>query len=541
MSASVYPVHVDATLDSHLSRWLWLVKWVLAIPHFVILAFLWVAFVLLTAVALFAILFTGRYPRRIFEFNVGVLRWSWRVSYYTYAALGTDHYPPFTLDEVPDYPAHFSVDYPEHLSRGLVLVKWWLLAIPHYLIVALLAGSGLYVAWDTTQNNGSGAEYGWGGGLIGLLAIIAAVVLMVTGRYPQQLFDLILGLNRWVLRVAAYAGLMTDEYPPFRLDMGGHEGGSAAYVAVPAAAPPAAPGHAAPWGAGRVLTMVLGALVFLVAGGLLTSGAVLGVADRTLRNDQGFLMSPLQTVSTSTYAVATEPLTIDAGTTGDYVPQALLGDVALRAQGNDLFVGVARSADAEAYLAGVEHTTLVDIRGVGETRTPVYEDSAGGAPAVGPQQSDIWVASASGTGEQELSWAPEAGDWTLVLMNADASPGVAADVSVGAEARVLGWVALGLLVGGGLLLLLSIALVLAALYGGRRHATQAAMAGSTPPGATPGAPPPGPPPGATSGPTTPGSTPPGPPPGATRPGPPPGATSGPTTPDAPPPGPPPGT
>jgi hypothetical protein len=484
MSAQAYPVHVDATLDSHLSRWLWLVKWVLAIPHYVVLAFLWIAFVVLTAFALFAILFTGRYPRAIFDFNVGVLRWSWRVSYYTYGALATDHYPPFTLEERPDYPAHLSVDYPEHLSRGLVLVKWWLLAIPHYLIVALLAGSGLYVAWDTTQGTAGGAEYGWGGGLIGLLAVIAAVMLAVTGKYPQQLFDLILGLNRWVLRVAAYAGLMTDEYPPFRLDMGGHEPGGVAHVAVPAAAPPA-PEQARPWGAGRVITLVLGVLVFLVAGGLLAGGATLGVADRALRNDQGFLMSPIQDVSTSTYAVATEPLTIDTGTSGDYVPQSLLGEVTLRADAvgdGDLFVGVARSADADAYLAGVEHTTLVDIEGAGANRTPVYEDSAGAAPSVEPRDSDIWVASATGPGEQELTWAPEGGDWTIVLMNADAGAGVAADVRVGAEAPVLGWVALGLLVAGGLFLLAAIALFLGALYGGRR---QPASASATPAGTPP--------------------------------------------------------
>lgn len=215
-----YPVRIEGELDSRLSRWQWLVKWVLAIPHYFLLIFLWLAFVVLTVVAGFAIVFTGRYPRSIFDFNVGVLRWTWRVSFYTYGVLGTDQYPPFTLDDV-DYPATFDVAYPVRLSRGLVLVKWWLLAIPQYLIVGLLT-SGLI--WWTTQIGDSGqAILQIGGGLIGLLVLVAALALLFTGRYPRGLFDLVMGLNRWVFRVVAYAALMRDEYPPFRLDSGGTE------------------------------------------------------------------------------------------------------------------------------------------------------------------------------------------------------------------------------------------------------------------------------------------------------------------------------
>src|SRR5450755_4189641 len=115
------------------------VKWLLIIPHVVVLFFLWCAVTVLTVVAGFAILFTGRYPRAIFDFNVGVMRWTWRVGFYTTSAFGTDRYPPFSLEPDPSYPADLQIDYPRHLSRGLVLVKWWLLAIPHYLVVAVFA------------------------------------------------------------------------------------------------------------------------------------------------------------------------------------------------------------------------------------------------------------------------------------------------------------------------------------------------------------------------------------------------------------------
>ncbi|MBW3652351.1 MAG: DUF4389 domain-containing protein [Actinobacteria bacterium] len=219
IAPKAYPLRIEAELSSELSRGLWLVKWLLVIPHVIALVFLWVAFVILTVVAFFAILVTGRHPRAIFDFKVGVLRWSWRVAFYSYSALGSDRYPPFTLADVPDYPARLEVEYPQELSRGLVVVKWWLLALPHYLIVGVFAGG----AWAGV--NAANDDWAWtsGGGLIGLLVLIAGVVLLFTGRYPRSIFDFVMGMNRWCYRVVAYAALMTDAYPPFRLDMGGPE------------------------------------------------------------------------------------------------------------------------------------------------------------------------------------------------------------------------------------------------------------------------------------------------------------------------------
>lgn len=223
--ASTGPVHLEGHLDADQSRGLWLVKWLLAIPHWIVLFFLWLALWVLTIIAFFGILFTGRYPRGIFDFNVGVMRWTWRVGFYSYSALGTDRYPPFTLEDVPDYPARFDIAYPDHLSRGLIFVKW-LLAIPHLIIVAVFTGGwalGAPGPWGFADDS----TWGWHGapGLIGVLVVIAAIALLFTGRYPRGLFDLVVGLNRWVFRVAAYTGLMRDEYPPFRLDMGEDEPG----------------------------------------------------------------------------------------------------------------------------------------------------------------------------------------------------------------------------------------------------------------------------------------------------------------------------
>jgi hypothetical protein len=432
-----YPLRVEGELDSTLSRWLWLVKWLLAIPHYIILFFLWAAFVVMSIVAFFAILFTGRYPRGIFDFNVGVLRWTWRVVFYSYGALGTDRYPPFTLDEAADYPAKLEVDYPERLSRGLVLVKWWLLAVPQYIVVAILVGgTSVFLWWEESY---------WGPGLIPVLVLIAGVALLFTTRYPRGIFDFVLGLDRWVLRVAAYAALMTDRYPPFRLDQGATDLAPEQRLFEPAAIAEPAVAEAAPtreWTAGRIVAIIAGSILALISLGLLAGGVTGIVYDLTQRDSDGFLMSPSEQFDTASYALVSETLDI-----GSEVPQwvidELIGTVRIKSESEQpVFIGIASESDGESYVRDVRRAVVTDID------DPDYSPRPGGPPSSPPTEQTFWVASTSGAGNQVLDWDVEDGDWVIVVMNPDGSAGVTADLRIGAEVDPLIWIAIGFVVAG---------------------------------------------------------------------------------------------
>jgi hypothetical protein len=458
MSARPYPVHVEGRLDPDLSRWLWVVKWLLAIPHYIVLVFLWAAYVLLGIVAFFAILFTRRYPRAIFDFNVGVLRWTWRVGFYTFGALGTDRYPPFTLDDVPDYPARLAVEYPGPLSRGLVLVKWWLLAIPQYLIVSVIVGGGGWLAW-----RGEHWSWSWGGGLVGLLVLIAGFALLFTGRYPRGLFDLVVGLDRWAFRVLGYASLMTDAYPPFRLDQGGSDPGIPAGEQLvlddTGAGAPAEPiaAERGRWSGGRVALLAVGAVLGLVSLGVLAGGVGALVIDWTQRED-GFVTSPRHTYSTPTYALVSETADLDGP---GWAWEDLVGTVRIQGRSDDpVFLGIGPDLDVERYLDGVAHEVVHDI---GQDDDDEDDRRPGGAPATPPGEQTFWAASAQGTGEVNLDWDPENGRWAVVVMNADGSRFVDATLSIGAELDALPWVGAALLGIGLLLALLAAGLIYASL------------------------------------------------------------------------------
>jgi hypothetical protein len=463
--ARAYPVRMTAVAEpDRPSRGLWLVKWLLLIPHGIVLAFLWLAFAVLTVVAFVAILVTGRYPRAIFDFTVGVLRWSWRVSYYAYGALGTDRYPPFSLRSDPGYPADLHVEYPERLSRGLVLVKSWLLAIPHYFVLAALTGPGATVTYDLDGSRGRG-----GPGLLTVLAVIAGVALLFTGRLPQGLYDLLLGASRWGLRVAAYAGLMTDAYPPFRLDQGGSEPAATLTGAPP---PPAG----SRWSAGPVLSVVAGAAALALGASLATgAGALL------LAREDGFVTAPERSVDTRGYAVLTDVLRLE----GIGLDEAL-GQLRVRAEADDdtaIFLGIGPADEVQAYLDGVSRSVLIGL---------AERDLPGGPPPGEPSEVD-WLASVSGPGSQELRFDPQEGSWRVVLMRADLGAGLSADVDAGAELPWLEPVA-ATLVGFGALLMLGGAVAIGLGVRAASREPEHATAGPPPAPSGPPPAPSGPPP-----------------------------------------------
>jgi len=186
-----YPVTFDCEYPERLSRWKIFLKWLFAIPHLIIVYLLLAVAGILQFIAFFAILFTKRWPRGLFDFTVQIYRWSLNTTAYAILLL-RDEYPPFSGDS-GEYPLVLEVEYRDDLSRWQIFLKW-LFAIPHLIILSVLF-IGVFFA-----------------------VIIAFFAILITGRYPRGLFDFVVGSMRWMIRVQAYSHwLMTDRYPPFSL------------------------------------------------------------------------------------------------------------------------------------------------------------------------------------------------------------------------------------------------------------------------------------------------------------------------------------
>jgi hypothetical protein len=326
------------------------------------------------------------------------------------------------------------------------------LAIPHYLVVGVFIGG----AWAIGREAGDVAR---APGLIGLLVLIAGVALLFTGRYPRQIFDFVLGMNRWALRVAAYAGLMTDEYPPFRMDLGGSEPTGGATVTVPAREFDRAAGtpQRRGWNPARVVSVVAGSVVGLAALGVLGAGGVAAWATATQRDAAGYLTTESRSLDTSSYAITSEHIQL-SGPLGWWAPTRLLGTIRVRATNADpqvpVFIGVGPTGRTDRYLGGVPHM-VVNEWGVGGRGLT----GGSSAPVPAPESSDVWTAHVSGSGTQSLAWPAHNGSWVLAVMNADGRPGVAVQVDVGVTLPALGTIAVVLIAVGVALMAGTVALI----------------------------------------------------------------------------------
>ena len=424
----------------------------------------------LTLVAYLAVLFTGRYPHAIATYNLGVLRWGWRVNYYGYQALGTDHYPPFTLADVPDYPARLTLDEMPRPRRWQPLVAWFL-ALPHMLILGALTGAAVWPFADTTNGRATASL-----GVVTLGILITGIALLITGRYPRGLFDLLVGIARWNLRVASYLTLLTPRYPPFRLDQGPSEPDDGP---PPPPEPASAPAPERGGAAGAVIALIAGVLLLAPGAGLAIGGGALLALDHA-RDPAGYVTSPSVSLQSSSAAITAEGITMQAG---DLFTRGLsnIGGVRIAVTGNGatkLFVGIARESDVDAWLTGTAHDELTGH----SSGAAQYKRADGDRRAVtAPAAQEFWLATGTGTGSATVTWKATAGSFAVVVANADGATGVVTDVRAATQVPDLTGLGVGLLIAGILLALLAVALIVVGGTGlGRRHSVATPPQGPQP-------------------------------------------------------------
>src|SRR3954471_24623167 len=204
--------------------------------------------------------------------------------------------------------------------------------------------------------------------------------------------------------------------------------------------------------AGRVTLIVLGSIGVLFGLALLAAGGFLLWADRTQRED-GYLTTPTERFATPTYALTRTRLDVGTDGPGWLLNDSWFGKVRIRGDSSGakmLFIAIGPEAAVAKYLGSVAHASVEDVDF--DPFRVKYFPVTGGAPQGPPTEQRFWAASASGVGTQTVTWKVREGDWSVVLMNADGSRRVAADIDLGAKLTFLLWVAIGLLLGGVLVL-----------------------------------------------------------------------------------------
>jgi hypothetical protein len=224
--------------------------------------------------------------------------------------------------------------------------------------------------------------------------------------------------------------------------------------------------RASGWNAGSVVALIFGGFILLIALGLIAGGGVLIWSQTAITDSSGYMVTSPVPLTVNSFAIVQNNVNVNMDV-GGYIPQnqniVSLKIAATSNNAKPIFVGIVPQQSAVTYFDGVNIDRIISYNWAPgrmmSNGVPTYQTIPGGKPPTPPTSQVIWVAQASGSGTQTVTWTPSSGEYWVVIMNADGSQGVDANVQVGARVTILSPIGWGLLIGGFLVALVGVVII----------------------------------------------------------------------------------